>query len=160
MISAENSLPRTAVVVGVDGSASSLAALAEADTYARLLDADLRCVTAWIHVSYEDVMGVYDPEKTAEEIAQDSLHRVFGGDIPTRVTSVIRYGSAGATLVAESEGATLLVVGTRGHTAIGGLLVGSVSTYCAEHALCPVLTVRAPEDRDVIDAATVRSEEI
>jgi len=42
-----------------------------------------------------------------------------------------------------SEESTMLVVGTRGHGGFSGLLLGSVSSACAEHASCPVLVVRA-----------------
>jgi nucleotide-binding universal stress UspA family protein len=152
-------MSRKIVVVGVDGSDASLAALREAASYARLLDADLRCVTTWNHVAYEDIAGVFDPEKTAKEIAGESAHEVFGPVIPTWVTLVTQVGPAGQTLIDESLSAALLVVGTRGHGAIGGLLLGSVSTHCAEQAKCPVLIVPGGDtpDRTLIDTVAARA---
>jgi nucleotide-binding universal stress UspA family protein len=51
----------------------------------------------------------------------------------------VREGHPSAVLVAASTGADLLVVGSRGHGGFVGMLVGSVSTACVEHAHCPVL---------------------
>ena len=45
-------------------------------------------------------------------------------------------------LVDEAEGADLLVVGSRGHGGFAGLLLGSVSQQCAQHASCPVVIIR------------------
>lgn len=45
-------------------------------------------------------------------------------------------------LLDAAQGAELLVVGSRGHHAVSGLLLGSVGLHCATHAPCPVLIVR------------------
>ena len=50
-------------------------------------------------------------------------------------------GDAGRVLVRHSQQAELLVVGTREHTGLGRILVGSVSHYCLSHAACPVVAV-------------------
>jgi nucleotide-binding universal stress UspA family protein len=57
------------------------------------------------------------------------------------VQHVVREGDAGHVLVAESEGAQQLVVGSRGHGSIGELVLGSVSHYCCRHAHCPVTVI-------------------
>jgi nucleotide-binding universal stress UspA family protein len=44
-------------------------------------------------------------------------------------------------LLDVSTGAQMLVVGSHGHGGFAGLLLGSVSAACAEHARCPVLVV-------------------
>ena len=41
----------------------------------------------------------------------------------------------------ESKGATMLIVGSRGHGGFSGMLLGSVSANCAEHATCPMLVI-------------------
>jgi nucleotide-binding universal stress UspA family protein len=45
-------------------------------------------------------------------------------------------------LVKESESADLLVVGSKGHGAFTGMLIGSVSQHCVQDARCPVVVVR------------------
>jgi nucleotide-binding universal stress UspA family protein len=49
---------------------------------------------------------------------------------------------AGHGLTEASKGATAVVVGTRGHSQVAGLLVGSVSEYVLHHALCTTIVVR------------------
>ncbi|MES2170025.1 MAG: universal stress protein [Actinomycetota bacterium] len=129
------------IVVGVDGSETSLAALREAASYAKLMSASLRCVTTWNFPAFEEAVGAYDPEQDAKEIGREATRAVFGEVVPPWVTVVAKLGPAGPALVDESENASLLVVGTRGHGAVGRLLLGSVSTHCAERSKCPVLVV-------------------
>ncbi len=137
-------MSRKTVVVGVDGSDASTEALREAVNYARLLDADLRMVTTWNYETYADVAGSFDPERNAQEIAAGCVMGEFGATMPPWVTVVISRGDAGAVLVGESAAADLLVVGSRGHGGIAGLLLGSVSMHCAERAHCAVLVTRQP----------------
>ena len=57
------------------------------------------------------------------------LHRWSGKEVPHRV------------VLDEAKDAQMLVVGSRGHGGFAGLLLGSVSAHCAEHAHCPVLVI-------------------
>ncbi len=47
-----------------------------------------------------------------------------------------------AALIDMCRDAQLLVVGSRGHGAFAGMLLGSVSQHCVQHACCPVVVVR------------------
>ncbi|OZC75284.1 hypothetical protein CH251_11015 [Rhodococcus sp. 06-462-5] len=67
----------------------------------------------------------------------------FGTDLPAGLKQVARQGSAAKALLEASHDAEILVVGSRGHGGFVGLLLGSVSSQCAEHAHCPVLVVHS-----------------
>jgi nucleotide-binding universal stress UspA family protein len=58
----------------------------------------------------------------------------------------VTEGHPAFVLTDAARGAALLVVGSRGHGAFAGMLLGSVSEYCAAHAPCPVVVVRHPDD--------------
>jgi nucleotide-binding universal stress UspA family protein len=59
-----------------------------------------------------------------------------------KVSTVIVEGHPAAELLDQSAGADLLVLGSRGHGAFAGMLLGSVSEHCLAHASCPVVVVR------------------
>jgi nucleotide-binding universal stress UspA family protein len=63
------------------------------------------------------------------------------------VESVISHDSAAAVLVGVSKSAQLVVVGSRGHGALAGVLLGSTGLQLVHHADCPVLIAR-PRTRD------------
>ena len=57
-------------------------------------------------------------------------------------------GYPGPALVdAPPVGADLLVVGSRGHSELADILLGSVGMHCATHAHCPVLVYRSDRDQ-------------
>ena len=63
-------------------------------------------------------------------------------------------GHPAQVLIDAADGATLLVVGRRGHGGVVGLLLGSVARACTEHAPCPVVVVPpAPTGAAPTDAA-------
>jgi nucleotide-binding universal stress UspA family protein len=134
---------RANVVVGVDGSADSIAALRWAEAYADATGATLRLVTSWAWpVSYGAPLYIegYNPEADAEKtLATVSAEVAIPSD---RLQTSCRQGQAGPVLVAESEGAALLVVGSHGHSAVTSVLLGSASNYCVHHASCSVAVVR------------------
>ena len=72
---------------------------------------------------------------------------VLGSDRKMKVTLTVTEGHPGMVLSTASRGAELLVVGSRGHGAFAGMLLGSVSEYCAAHAACPVVVVRDGDDQ-------------
>jgi nucleotide-binding universal stress UspA family protein len=131
------------VVVGVDGSPDSKAAMKWADQYANATGATLRVVTSWAWPrSYGMRMSCdrYLPHEEAQAIVEEAK---AGVSTPQdRVETWVRDGAAGPVLAEASDGATTLVVGSRGHSAISKVLLGSVSSYCLHHVTCPVVVVR------------------
>ncbi len=136
------------IVVGVDGSASSVEALLAGDRLARALGTTVAAVTAWSWppLAAGAVLTVTDwaPDGDAREILNQAITQAFGDHPPDSLTRVTAEGNPAQVLMEASVGSTMLVVGTRGHGGFAGLLLGSVSSACAEHATCPVLVVRAP----------------
>ncbi|GIH95791.1 universal stress protein [Planobispora siamensis] len=61
------------------------------------------------------------------------------------VRPVVAHGHPAQVLLPYARRADLLVSGSRGHGALSRLTLGSVSTYCAEHARCPVMVVKEHE---------------
>jgi nucleotide-binding universal stress UspA family protein len=133
------------IVVGVDGSEASAAALRWAAGQARLTGAVLEAVIAWEYpATYGWSLPVDDAGMGAD--AADALHTsvtdALGADPGVEVREETRLGNAAQVLLTEAEGADLLVLGARGRGGFRGLLLGSVSTHCVHHAPCPVLVVR------------------
>ncbi|HWD62918.1 MAG TPA: universal stress protein [Humibacter sp.] len=137
--------PGPRIVVGVDGSDPSLDALRQAAKYAPLLGATIEAVITW---SYPVSVGPYvmgdgpSFEDLAKDTLEHSLEDAFGDDIPAGLSTAVAFGHPAQVLIEHSEGAELLVLGSRGRGGFAGLLLGSVSSECASHAKCPVLIVR------------------
>jgi nucleotide-binding universal stress UspA family protein len=137
----------TRIVVGVDGSEPSKAALRWALDEARLRGATLRVVYAW-SLRYVTAAGIAVPGVDPEQVRADGEEMLDSllGELPVDGLDVERVaieGGPASVLVEAAEGAELLVVGSRGHGGFAGLLLGSVSQQCAHHAPCPVVIVRA-----------------
>ncbi len=130
------------VVVGVDDSPHSTAALHWADNYAETTGASLRVVVAWEWaIAYGRPMAFegYNPDLDAGAIAEKAV-----AELKTprdRITIVVPESPPGEALVKASDDADLLVVGRHGHRTATSLLVGSVSNYCLHHAKVPVVVV-------------------
>lgn len=142
MVSEGGSRPH--VVVGVDGSAESVAALRWAAGYAAATGATISTVTALgpapVGVSLN---AVSDEVRAHMQVVLDKpLTEVFGTSTPDNVQTKIVYGHPAQVLVRESGEADLLVVGHRGHGGFTGMLVGSVSLHCVSSAACAVVVVR------------------
>jgi nucleotide-binding universal stress UspA family protein len=149
------------VVVGFDGSAAAAEALTRAARMASLLKAKLEVVSAWHYpVAYGGfpIGASWAPDEDAALTLRAGLHRCFGHEIPSWVEARIAEGQPAHVLLRASRGAEMLVVGSRGHGGFAGLLLGSVSSACAEHATCPVLVVHSEEHDDVAPRADVSAE--
>ncbi len=141
------------IVVGVDGSAPALAALRWADDEARRRQATLAVVVAWQPqvllnpypygpVPMPDDREIEAAARTVAERAVEEAGVV--GDPEHDVVIEVVEGPPVPSLLAAAAGADLLVVGSRGHGAFTGMLLGSVSQHCAGHAPCPVVVVPDP----------------
>ncbi|MGA5119569.1 universal stress protein [Streptomyces pseudogriseolus] len=126
------------VIVGVDGSPSSLAAADVAAEEARLRGARLRIVHAFARPADLDPMihGVL------AETEQRIHERVPGLDVTRTVVS----GDALTVLRTESRHAVLTVLGRRGRGLFGDLLLGSTSMQLATHGHGPLMVVRGRPD--------------
>lgn len=143
---------RRRVVVGVDGSAESRAALRWATEQAQLRDAELEVVTAWelpfvgLATSYAfEPGGLPDPtewRQRAERTLEHTVTEVFGGEPPVKLVRTVEQGNAAQVLLTRAHAADMLVLGTRGTGGFVGLRVGSVSEHCVRHADCTVVVVR------------------
>jgi nucleotide-binding universal stress UspA family protein len=142
------------IVVGIDGSKSSVSALRWAIRQAGLTGAAVDAVIAWHYpdlaasgygmaaVAFESPGFRESAAKiVADAISSATLDRA--SDVPVRAR--VAQGRAAQVLLDASAGASLLVVGSRGHGGFAGALLGSVSQHCVQHALCPVVVVRGPD---------------
>ncbi|MDQ0734871.1 universal stress protein [Arthrobacter agilis] len=139
------------IVVGVDGSEQSVAALRYALRLAPVFEATIRAVAVWDDpAEYPAYVPLGRSEYTAvaRKELDDALTAAFGDDTPPRMDASVVFGHPVKSLVKASNDAALLVVGSRGHGKFRGLLLGSVSSACVAHAHCPVLVVRKAGDED------------
>lgn len=139
------------IIVGVDGSDSARAALAWAIDEARHHDAS---VTAVLVAEPPYLYGSELPYAVTDDTIEQA--RAELDDIVAEVTADLGAVTVGARVESGdprrvlrelSQQADHLVVGTRGHSEVVGLLLGSVSQYLATHSACPVTLVRGADDR-------------
>lgn len=137
------------IVVGVDGSESSLDALDYALDLAEALQRPVEAIAVWhmppfVYGGYYPLMD-WTPEEDAKRVLDQVAEAVFGDERPGWYSHAAVHGRPASVLIEASDHAELIVVGSRGHGGFAGLLLGSVSAATAEHAHCPVLVVH---DRD------------
>ncbi|MDT0352866.1 universal stress protein [Pseudonocardia sp. DSM 45834] len=134
------------VVVGIDGSPTSEAALAFAFEAAELRGVPLVAVHTWTDYQIESTMvAVLEGDAIDADEHRLLAERLAGWsekfpDVSVR-RLVTRYRPA-RTLIEQSGHAQLVVVGSRGRGGFAGMLLGSVSHALLHHAACPVAVVR------------------
>ena len=147
----EVSEPENRIVVGVEGSGGARSALRWAIKEARHRNAFVDVVTAYsttyVPASPDFNYVPLDPIDLEAEVKrmQDSIIDEVLAEVDAEGVEVRRRmvrGRAADTLIAESDKATMLVVGSRGRGGFRGLLLGSVSQQIAQHGSCPVVIVR------------------
>lgn len=140
------------MVVGLDGSPGAAAAVAWAAAHTDRFG-PVQPVAAWHYPWW--AVAPFSPgsllpppastfHEDVERAAGRMLDRIDRADYLDVLTV---HGAAGPALVDAAVGATLLVVGTRGHGAVADGLLGSVSMHCVHRATCPVAIVPRSSDR-------------
>ncbi|MBO0806078.1 MAG: universal stress protein [Nocardiopsaceae bacterium] len=157
------SVSQQRIVVGVDGSEHSKAALRWAIGQARLTGASVDAMTAWRYpatYSLATIVPDIDMEEEARHMLSQALAEVVG-DSPTggpgvspgkncaevQVQQLVSEGPPQGVLLRAARDADLLVVGSRGQGGFASAILGSVSLACVLNAPCPVLVFREEEDR-------------
>jgi nucleotide-binding universal stress UspA family protein len=150
------------VVVGVDGSSESRAALVTALGEAGRTGAEVEVVATYFPVDHwtdptlvlvQSVEAIRaDLQRRTEELVADVVgEEVAAGGAPRVVRTTIAEGPAAEVLLQRARKAQLLVVGSRGRGAIRGLLLGSVALHCAMHAPGPVMLVHPQRSRSTVE---------
>jgi nucleotide-binding universal stress UspA family protein len=135
-------------VVGVDGSARSLPALAMAVAEASARSAELVVVYAWeppvpYYVESSEIQDLVDSRRREAELAVSELLAGWSERHPDiRIRRVFETRHPVEALVAHSADGDLLVIGTRGGGGIPGLALGSVARAVVAGSCSPVLLVR------------------
>ncbi len=136
--------PSGVVVVGVDGSAASNAAIKFADAWAPE-DAVLLLVHAWnLPASFSGMVGaeVATIEQGVEALLEAAVAQVEHHKTETRSVR----GDARVELENLADTADMVVIGARGHSGLGRFLLGSVAEYTIHHVAAP--TVIVPDEAD------------
>ncbi|MGD6740735.1 universal stress protein [Streptomyces sp. BH106] len=149
------------VLVGADGSESSLEAVSVAAREARERGLGLRIVHAfvWPHMRAAGLAAAAQAlREQADTVVTTAVEHARAAEPDLAdVEGEVVTGEALTVLTARSKEADLVVVGSRGLGAFTGLLIGSVAVYLAAHAECPVLVVRGRADADGLIAVAVDS---
>jgi len=132
------------IVVGLDGSPNSFAALEWAGDRVQNSETVVRAVYAWqAPPTAVAPIGTGMPEHFIKDAARALDGFIAAAELPddVHVVPVCREGSPAKVLLTEGRQADLLVVGARGREGFVGLLLGSVATAVAHHAPCPVAVI-------------------
>ena len=130
------------ILVGYDGSTDADLALQWAAQTALLDD---RPVTVAIIEDFgASVPAITWPEGHWVELENQASEVLATAGVSNRKIRRAR-GPLTPTMIALAHEASLLVLGSRGHSRAGELFVGSVSQHLARHAPCPVVVVRPPQ---------------
>ena len=132
------------IVVGIDGSFGSTRALRWTLEEARIRSAAVEAVYAW---QYPPVGAfVLGPNQGFEVLAEETVEAAaeYAEEVAPGVpfTAHTCFNAEVPALLEASNGADLLVVGSRGHGGFHDVLLGSVAHQCIRHAKCPVIVAR------------------
>ena len=142
------------IVVGVDGSDRSRAALLWAYNEAAHHEAAITVVSTWHppalpmtppYGSLPPEGYVTQPEKAALDMLERFVVELDARTPPVDVRTSVEKGNPAEVLIERSKEADLMVVGSRGHGGFKGMLLGSVSQHLVAHSECPVVVVRGAD---------------
>ena len=138
------------VVVGVDGSPNSIAALKWAAHYAQSTDCIVRALYVWSYPASTVITAQFGSAMAPADLMETASAEALAGfiaeaELPAdvHVVHVVREGSTSKVLLEYAADADILVVGARGHGGFAGLLLGSVANAVINHAPCPVAVIPA-----------------
>jgi nucleotide-binding universal stress UspA family protein len=133
------------VLVGIDGSPASEAAIALAFDEASRRGVELMALHAWSDVGVFPMLGMdwRDSEAKGQEILAERLAGWQEQYPDVRVERLLFCDKPSRWLLQESERAQLVVVGSHGRGGFAGMLLGSVSSHVAQSATVPVVVVRS-----------------
>jgi nucleotide-binding universal stress UspA family protein len=135
------------LVVGLDGSEESRRALRWAVAVAEQANVPVRAVQAWSYPA-ATVLPWAPPLPSGEEMdeaTEASLREIVSetlGSVPDALRLRVERGDPAAALIKGVSPESVLVMGTRGRGGFTGMVLGSASRTCVEHAPCPVVLVR------------------
>nr|SBO92691.1 Universal stress protein family [Nonomuraea gerenzanensis] len=135
--------PRAEVVAGTDGSPCAARAMEFAFAEAELRGARLRAVQAWAwpHPGGFEPASRESEQDTLRSLKESlSVHRERHPGV--HVVAEVVHGHPVEVLKEAARRADLLVVGSRGHGQLAGMLIGSISQGLLHHAPCPMAVVR------------------
>ncbi len=147
----EPGLEMRRIVVGVDGSPSSDAAVQWAIDEAHLSGADVSMVHGWTYpYSWHSADGLLHDamKRDAEEQLRASAlvaDAALRADAVSILPELVPMAPANALMKVAAD-ADLLVVGSRGRGGFAAMLLGSVSRTVVQHATCPVAVIRSHHD--------------
>jgi nucleotide-binding universal stress UspA family protein len=137
------------IVVGIDASTHSMAALAWAMREAAVKKAPLTVVTVEVVAAsgwggsqvYPADYELRDKAQKAAEEAVAATAKSLGGDVPESVTVQALLGQPAEQLIQAAKGADQLILARRGTGGFNRLMLGSVTSQVVHHAECPVTII-------------------
>ena len=134
------------IVVGVDGSPHSNAALRWSLDQALARGGEVTAVFAW-QVPFVSIPGAFSRTELEQGYGEFLVDSVSAVEPAPKVPleTVLAESDPTEALVTAARRADLLVLGIRGRTPVAGLMLGSVSQSCAASATCPVVLVKRGE---------------
>jgi nucleotide-binding universal stress UspA family protein len=143
-----------AIIVGVDGSQPSYAALRWAAAEAVRRETPLRIVLAhdWpyfgdLPLPPADAQSTLATDRAAQQIVTEAIALAKEAEPGVTVTGEAHLGHPTATLMERAGRDGMVVVGDRGRGGFARLLLGSIGSQVATHATGPVVIVRGTSDR-------------